>query len=108
MVPSVVTPNGDGRGDEAKIEYRLSAAASVTATRAGRARQHRRDAVHGAASGRHAELRPGTRRRCTTAGTGCSSLATAGSKQVQTSTRFWIDRTLAAYDGERACVLAER
>ena len=32
IVPTVVTPNGDGRGDELKISYRLTTAATVTAT----------------------------------------------------------------------------
>ena len=31
VAPAVVTPNGDGRGDEAKATYRLSTAATVTA-----------------------------------------------------------------------------
>jgi hypothetical protein len=32
VAPRIVTPNGDGRGDKARIEYRLGAGASVTAT----------------------------------------------------------------------------
>jgi hypothetical protein len=32
IAPGIVTPNGDGRSDEAKISYRLTAAATVTAT----------------------------------------------------------------------------
>jgi hypothetical protein len=32
VAPVVVTPNGDGRGDEAKVSYRISAPALVTAT----------------------------------------------------------------------------
>jgi N-acetylmuramoyl-L-alanine amidase/FlgD Ig-like domain len=32
IAPELVTPNGDGRSDEAKISYRLTAAATVTAT----------------------------------------------------------------------------
>ena len=31
VAPAVVSPNGDGRGDEAKVTYRLSTAATVTA-----------------------------------------------------------------------------
>ena len=32
LVPGIVSPNGDGRGDEAKVSYLLSAAATVTAS----------------------------------------------------------------------------
>jgi N-acetylmuramoyl-L-alanine amidase/FlgD Ig-like domain len=32
VLPTIVTPNGDGRGDSAKISYRLTAPATVTAT----------------------------------------------------------------------------
>ena len=32
VAPTIVTPNGDGRGDLAKISYRLTAPATVTAT----------------------------------------------------------------------------
>jgi hypothetical protein len=32
IAPAVVTPNGDGRGDEVKLSYRLTAPALVTAT----------------------------------------------------------------------------
>jgi hypothetical protein len=32
IAPGIVTPNGDGRSDEAKITYRLTAPATVTAT----------------------------------------------------------------------------
>ena len=32
VAPAIVTPNGDGRGDQAKISYRLTTAATVTAT----------------------------------------------------------------------------
>ena len=32
IAPAVVTPNGDGRGDEAKVRYRISAPALVTAS----------------------------------------------------------------------------
>jgi flagellar hook assembly protein FlgD len=95
MVPSVVTPNGDGRGDEAKIEYRLSAVARVTAT------------VQNVLGTTVATVFDGARKAGAqkltwdpqALGDGWYRLlvvATAGSKQVQTSTRFWVDRTLAA------------
>ena len=32
LAPAIVSPNGDGRGDEAKVTYVLSAAATVTAS----------------------------------------------------------------------------
>jgi hypothetical protein len=32
IAPGIVTPNGDGRSDEAKVSYRLTVAATVTAT----------------------------------------------------------------------------
>jgi N-acetylmuramoyl-L-alanine amidase len=32
IVPATLTPNGDGRGDQAKVSYRLTAPATVTAT----------------------------------------------------------------------------
>jgi flagellar hook assembly protein FlgD len=95
MVPSVVTPNGDGRGDQAKIEYRLSAAARVTAT------------VQDVLGNTVATVSNGARKAGTQKLTWDPAavkdgwyrllvVATAGSKQVQTSTRFWVDRTLAA------------
>ena len=95
MVPSVVTPNGDGRGDEAKIEYRLSAVARVTAT------------VQDVLGNTVATVFDGARKAGTQKLTWDPAavndgwyrllvVATAGSKQVQTSRRFWIDRTLAA------------
>ena len=95
MVPSVVTPNGDGRGDEAKIEYRLSAVARVTAT------------VQDVLGNTVATVFDGARKAGTQKLTWDPAavndgwyrllvVATAGSKQVQISRRFWIDRTLAA------------
>jgi hypothetical protein len=93
VAPSVVTPNGDGRGDDAKIDYRLSAVARVTAT------------VQDVLGNTVATLFDGTRKAGTQELTWDPEalndgwyrllvVATAGSKQVQASTRFWIDRTL--------------
>jgi N-acetylmuramoyl-L-alanine amidase-like protein len=95
LTPSVLTPNGDGRGDQGKVEYRLSAAARVKAT------------VQNVVGTAVATLFDGQRR----AGKQDVSwdpaalsdgwyklvvVATAGTKQVQVSSQFWVDRTLAA------------
>jgi N-acetylmuramoyl-L-alanine amidase len=93
VVPSVVTPNGDARGDDAKIEYRLSAAARVTAT------------VQDVLGNTVATLFDGARKAGKQELTWNPEalndgwyrllvIATAGVKQVQASARFWIDRTL--------------
>jgi N-acetylmuramoyl-L-alanine amidase len=93
IVPSVVTPNGDGRGDDVKIEYRLSAAARVTVI------------VQDVLGSSVATLFDGTRKAGKQELTWNPEalndgwyrlivLATKGAKQVQASTRLWIDRTL--------------
>jgi N-acetylmuramoyl-L-alanine amidase len=93
VAPSVVSPNGDGRGDEARIEYRLSTVARVTAT------------VQNVLGNTVATLFDGTRKAGKQELTWDPQalndgwyrllvVATAGSKPVQASTRFWIDRTL--------------
>jgi flagellar hook assembly protein FlgD len=95
VAPTIVSPNGDGRGDEAKVSYRLSTAATVTAV------------VQDALDHTVATLFSGTRSAGKQELTwspdaipdGWYKLkltASAGGKQAQTSTRFWVDRTLGA------------
>jgi len=94
VAPSIVSPNGDGRGEKAGISYRLSSTAAVTAT----VQDVLDTTVASVFTGRRAAgkqtfawsptvLRDGWYRLTLT--------AVAGGKQVQTTTRFWVDRTLA-------------
>jgi N-acetylmuramoyl-L-alanine amidase-like protein len=95
LTPSILSPNGDGRGDEGKVEYRLSATARVQAT------------VQNVVGTTVATLLDGQRRAGAQNLTWDPSaladgwyklvvVATAGTKQVQASSQFWVDRTLAA------------
>jgi hypothetical protein len=94
LSPTIVSPNGDGRGDEVKVTYRLSTAAEVTATvldvldrpvasifsgRRGAGKQELAWSPDALADGWYR----------------LTLVAKAAGKQVQTSTRFWVDRTLA-------------
>ena len=95
LAPAIVTPNGDGRGDEARVSFVLSAAAKVTAKVTNSLDQPVATIFDGARAAGKQELTwapdafPDGWYRLTLT-------AVAGSKQVQTSTRFWVDRTLAA------------
>jgi hypothetical protein len=94
LTPSILTPNGDGRGDQAKVEYGLSTTANVKATVvdvlgdpvgtlfAGQRRAGKQDLTWDPSA-----LNDGWYKLVV--------VATAGAKQVQASARFWIDRTLA-------------
>lgn len=95
VAPNVVSPNGDGRGDQAKVTYRLAAPATVTAQvedstglPLATVFQGTRPAGKQELSWSPAALPDGWYKLALT--------ATAGAKQVSTSTRFWVDRTLAA------------
>jgi flagellar hook assembly protein FlgD len=95
LAPAIVSPNGDGRGDEAKVTYTLSAAATVTAKITDSLDQPVATIFDGARAAGKQELSwapdaiPDGPYRLTLT-------AVAGTKQVQTSTSFWVDRTLAA------------
>jgi hypothetical protein len=95
LAPAIVSPNGDGRGDEAKVSYVLSAAATVTANVTDALDQPVATVFEGTRAAGKQELTwspdaiPDGWYRLTLT-------AVAGTKQAQTSTRFWIDRTLAA------------
>ncbi len=95
VAPGVVSPNRDGRGDEAKVTYTLTAAASVTAKVSNSLDQPVATVFAGARAAGKQELTwapdaiPDGWYRLTLT-------AVAGTKQVQTSTRFWVDRTLAS------------
>jgi hypothetical protein len=95
LTPSILSPNGDGRGDQGKVQYRLSAAAKVKAT------------VQDVVGTTVATLVDAQRRAGAQDLTWDPSaladgwyklvvVATAGAKQVQASSQFWVDRTLAA------------
>jgi flagellar hook assembly protein FlgD len=95
LTPGIVSPNADGHGDQAKVAYRLSTAASVNVT------------VQDVSNVPVATIFSGTRAPGKQQLTWDPSAlpdglyrvvitAIAGSKQVQTSARLWIDRTLAA------------
>jgi hypothetical protein len=95
VAPAVVSPNGDGRGDQAKVSYRLSTAAAVTAT----VQDVLGNPVVTLFSGRRSAGKQELTWSPGALGDGWYSLlltATAAAKQVQTSARFWVDRTLAA------------
>jgi flagellar hook assembly protein FlgD len=96
--PAIVSPNGDGRGDEAKVTFRLSTAAEVTATvldvldnpvatiftgRRGAGKQELTWNPDAIADGWYR----------------LTLVAKAAGKQVQSSARFWVDRTLASVAG---------
>ena len=95
LAPAIVSPNGDGRGDEAKVTYVLSAAATVTASVTDSLDQPVATVFSGTRAAGKQELTwapdaiPDGWYRLTLT-------AVAGAKHVQISTRFWVDRTLAA------------
>ncbi len=92
--PAIVSPNGDGRGDEAKVSYRLSTAADVTAT----VLDVLDYPVATIFSGRPAAGKQELTWSPDTLADGWYRLtlvAKAAGRPVQTSTRFWVDRTLA-------------
>jgi hypothetical protein len=95
LAPAIVSPNGDGRGDQAKVSYTLSAAAAVTARVTDSLDQPVATIFDGSRPAGKQELSwapdaipDGSYRLILT--------AVAGAKQVQSSMRFWVDRTLAA------------
>jgi hypothetical protein len=95
LAPPIVSPNGDGRGDEAKVTYVLSAGATVTASVTDSLDQPVATVFSGTRAAGKQELTwapdaiPDGWYRLTLT-------AVAGAKHVQISTRFWVDRTLAA------------
>ncbi len=95
LAPAIVSPNGDGRGDEARATYTLTAAATVTAEVTDSLDQPVATVFRGTRAAGRQELSwapgafPDGWYRLTLT-------AVAGTKRVQTSTRFWVDRTLAA------------
>jgi hypothetical protein len=92
--PTIVSPNGDGRGDVAKVTYRLSTAADVTAT----VQDALDNPVATIFGGRRAAGKQELAWSPDALNDGWYELtlaASAGGKPVTTSTRFWVDRTLA-------------
>jgi hypothetical protein len=94
VAPSVVSPNGDGRGDEARVTYQLSAPASVTAKVTNSLDQPVATVFDGARAAGKQEL-TWAPDAFPDGGYRLTLTAVAGAKQVQSSTRFWVDRTLA-------------
>jgi hypothetical protein len=97
VAPAIVSPNGDGRGEEAKVSYRLSARATVTATV--------QDVFEHTVATIFSAPRAAGPQTLTWSPNGLPdgwyrftlvARDTAG-KQVQTTARFWVDRTLAAF-----------
>jgi flagellar hook assembly protein FlgD len=93
--PAIVSPNGDGRGDEAKVTFRLSTAAEVTATvldvldnPVATIFTGRRSAGKQELTWNPDAIADGWYR--------LTLVAKAAGKQVQSSARFWVDRTLAS------------
>jgi hypothetical protein len=91
--PTVVSPNGDGRGDQATVAFRLSTAASVTATVQDSLGATVATAFRGTRSSGKQQLKwdpealPDGSYKLVL-------VASSAGKQVQTSARFWVDRTL--------------
>jgi N-acetylmuramoyl-L-alanine amidase-like protein len=95
VAPTIVSPNGDGRGDEAKVTYRLSTTATVTAV----VQDVLGKTVATLFSGRRTAGKQDLTWSPDAIADGWYKLmltASAGGKQVQTFTRFWVDRTLGA------------
>ena len=93
VAPTIVSPNGDGRGDEAKVTYRLSTTATVTAV----VQDVLGKTVATLFSGRRTTGKQDLTWSPDAIADGWYKLtltASAGGKQVQTFTRFWVDRTL--------------
>ena len=93
VAPTIVSPNGDGRGDEAKVTYRLSTTATVTAI----VQDVLGKTVATLFSGRRTAGKQDLTWSPDAIADGWYKLtltASAGGKQVQTFTRFWVDRTL--------------
>jgi hypothetical protein len=94
VAPSIVSPNGDGYADVAKATFRLTTTAIVTATVL--------DSVNTPIATIFSGRRPAGTQQLTWSANAVPDggyqlvlVAKAGGKQVQTSTRFWVDRTLA-------------
>jgi N-acetylmuramoyl-L-alanine amidase-like protein len=103
VTPAVVSPNGDGRDETATVSYALSAPAVVTAT------------VEDTASGTVTTIFDGSRaagKQSLVWGPGAlpdgwyrlTLTAKAGKRQVQTTTGFWVDRTLAGFGTSAAAI----
>jgi N-acetylmuramoyl-L-alanine amidase-like protein len=95
VAPTIVSPNGDGRGDEAKVSYRLSTGATVTAIV--------QDVLDHTVATLFSGPRTAGKQDLTWSPDAVADgwyrlklTASAGGKQAQTSTRFWVDRTLGA------------
>ena len=100
VTPTIVSPNGDDRGDDAKIGYRLSAAAAVTATV--------QDALGATVATLFSGERIAGKQELTWNPEALNDgwyrvvvVAASAGKQVQAATRFWIDRTLAGGKASR-------
>jgi flagellar hook assembly protein FlgD len=96
VAPTIVSPNGDGRGDQAQVTYRLTAAASVTAQLQDSTGVPLATVFQGTRPAGKQQLKWSPPASVPDGWYKLAVTATAGAKQVSTSTRFWIDRTLAA------------
>ncbi|MDQ2910162.1 MAG: N-acetylmuramoyl-L-alanine amidase, partial [Actinomycetota bacterium] len=97
IAPGVVTPNGDGRSDEAKVSYRISAPALVTATVL--------DSLGDTVATLFSQRRPAGQNEFVWSEVGLPdgryrlSLVAKDDrgKQVQSTARLYVDRTLAGF-----------
>ena len=97
IAPGVVTPNGDGRGDEAKVSYRISVPALVTASVL--------DSLGDTVATLFSQRRPAGQSEFVWTEVGLLdgryrlSLVAKDDrgKQVQSSVQLYVDRTLAAF-----------
>ncbi|HSC49312.1 MAG TPA: N-acetylmuramoyl-L-alanine amidase [Gaiellaceae bacterium] len=96
VAPTVVSPNGDGRGDQAQVTYQLTAPAAVTAQLQDSTGVPVATVFQGTRPAGKQQLKWSPPASLSDGWYRLALTATAGAKQVSSSTRFWIDRTLAA------------
>jgi hypothetical protein len=108
LAPTVVTPNGDHRGDQLKIAYTLTAAATVNATvydtlgdAVATIFNQRRPAGSSSFTWSKVALPDGRYRLVLTA-------RDERGKQVQSTTSLWIDRTLARFASSTPAISPNR
>ncbi|HET7760257.1 MAG TPA: N-acetylmuramoyl-L-alanine amidase [Gaiellaceae bacterium] len=96
VAPNIVSPNGDGRGDQVQVTYRLTAPATVTAQLQDSTGVPLATVFQGTRPAGKQQLKWSPPASLPDGWYKLALTATAGAKQVSASTWFWIDRTLVA------------